>query len=270
MNYLKVPVEESFETSGGTARWKNPSERGEKPASPKAFYLSLNGAPQEVAFLAQALLRAPGGKLPLLPEGEAAIEKGPELALESGGEKKTVREYLVSGLDFTPTPVWMETDSTFFALASGWQTVIRKGWEGSVAALLKAQDANAAVRTTAREKTLAHRPSGPLAFVHGDFFDAESATLRHDWNVVVEGDRIRAAGPAAQTPAPAGAEIVDAKGKTLLPGLWDMHVHLTGDTDGVLDLAAGVTSVRDLANDTDRLHRVEAQFDTGQRSGRGS
>ncbi len=267
VNYLKVPVEESFETSGGTARWKNPSERGEKPASPKAFYLSLNGAPQEVAFLAQALLRTPGGKLPLLPEGEAAIEKGPELALDSGGEKKTVREYLVSGLDFTPTPVWMETDGTFFALASGWQTVILTGWQGSVAALLKAQDADAAVRTTAREATLAHRPSGPLALVHGDLFDAETATLRRDWTVVVEGDRIRAAGPAAQIPIPPGAEIVDAKGKTLVPGLWDMHVHLSGDTDGVLDLAAGVTSVRDLANDTDRLLELKRKFDSGESVG---
>jgi imidazolonepropionase-like amidohydrolase len=47
-------------------------------------------------------------------------------------------------------------------------------------------------------------------------------------------------------------QIIDARGKTLLPGLWDMHAHV-GDNDGLLNLAAGVTTVRDLANDTDTL-----------------
>jgi len=52
--------------------------------------------------------------------------------------------------------------------------------------------------------------------------------------------------------AEVSAEVIDATGKTLLPGLWDMHAHVT-DNDGLLNLAAGVTSVRDLANDTDSL-----------------
>ena len=47
-------------------------------------------------------------------------------------------------------------------------------------------------------------------------------------------------------------KLIDARGKTLLPGLWDMHAHV-GDNDGLLNLAAGVTTVRDLANDTDTL-----------------
>jgi imidazolonepropionase-like amidohydrolase len=47
-------------------------------------------------------------------------------------------------------------------------------------------------------------------------------------------------------------QVIDARGKTLLPGLWDMHAHVT-DNDGLLNLASGVTTVRDLANDTDSL-----------------
>jgi hypothetical protein len=267
VNYLKVPVEEKFELSGEMARWKNPSEQGEKSASPRAFYLSLNGAPQEIAFLARALLRAPGGRLPLLPEGEAAIEKGRELTVEAGGEKRTVTEYFVSGLDFTPTPVWLDRDADFFALASGWQTVVRKGWEGAVAGLLKAQDADAAVQTAAREKALPHKPAGMLAVTHAELFDSESATVRHDWTVLVEGNRIKAAGPSGEVRVPPGAEVLDARGKTILPGLWDMHVHLGGDTDGILHLAAGVTSVRDLANDIDRLGELKRKFDAGESVG---
>jgi imidazolonepropionase-like amidohydrolase len=56
------------------------------------------------------------------------------------------------------------------------------------------------------------------------------------------------------------AEVIDATGHTLMPGLWDMHVHLQPN-DGLLHLAAGVTSVRDMANDTDRLLAMRSRFD---------
>jgi imidazolonepropionase-like amidohydrolase len=60
--------------------------------------------------------------------------------------------------------------------------------------------------------------------------------------------------------------VIPAAGKTILPGLWDMHVH-TVDEDGILHLAAGVTTVRDLANDTDELLRRRRRFDEGTLAG---
>ncbi|HZD93038.1 MAG TPA: amidohydrolase family protein, partial [Candidatus Sulfotelmatobacter sp.] len=60
--------------------------------------------------------------------------------------------------------------------------------------------------------------------------------------------------------------IVDAKGKTLMPGLWDMHVHVSPG-DGLLHMACGVTSVRDLANDTDALIAMRRRFDEGSEIG---
>jgi imidazolonepropionase-like amidohydrolase len=65
---------------------------------------------------------------------------------------------------------------------------------------------------------------------------------------------------------PAGAEIVDLAGKALLPGLIDMHAHL-GDGDGVLDLASGVTTVRDVGNDAAKLADFQARFDGGEAIG---
>lgn len=55
--------------------------------------------------------------------------------------------------------------------------------------------------------------------------------------------------------------MVDGRGKTLLPGLWDMHVHLSNDVQGLMHLAAGVTSVRDLANNADELERRRKLYD---------
>jgi imidazolonepropionase-like amidohydrolase len=81
--------------------------------------------------------------------------------------------------------------------------------------------------------------------------------------VVIEGERIAAVGKASEVAIPAAATIVEGAGKMLLPGLWDMHGHVSDD-DGILDLAAGVTTVRDLANDTDTVLRYQREHAAGR------
>jgi imidazolonepropionase-like amidohydrolase len=83
--------------------------------------------------------------------------------------------------------------------------------------------------------------------------------------VVVVGDRITAVG-GPNTPIPAGAQVIDAQGRTLIPGLWDMHVHLHG-VDGALLLASGITTARDLGNDVAELTGRIARFDAGTELG---
>ena len=68
--------------------------------------------------------------------------------------------------------------------------------------------------------------------------------------VVVNGTTIAAVGPAARVKVPArAATVIDGRGKTLLPGLWDCHMHVGDDFTGVQELSLGVTSVRDPGND---------------------
>ena len=64
------------------------------------------------------------------------------------------------------------------------------------------------------------------AIVGGNLIDGYGGPPLRDSVILVEGDRIRAVGSRAATPIPAGAQIVSAEGMTVLPGLWDMHVHL--------------------------------------------
>ena len=58
-------------------------------------------------------------------------------------------------------------------------------------------------------------------------------------------------------------KIIDGQGLTLIPGLWDMHTHLSLE-DGLLQIAAGVTHVRDMGNDPQRLAEIRAAFDQGE------
>ena len=71
---------------------------------------------------------------------------------------------------------------------------------------------------------------------------------------------------AASNPS-ANVEVIDAAGRFLMPGLWDNHQHLAGSQHGALDLANGVTSSRDMGNDTDTFLQRVARYDDGSELG---
>jgi imidazolonepropionase-like amidohydrolase len=265
-DYEKAPVDEHFALAGGTATWKNRAEEGMMQIPPGgAFYTSISGVPEEWALLARALLAA-GGRLPLLPAGEASIEKRGPLTISANGQSRTVIQYAISGLDFTPFPIWLDEDGTFFAFASDWFSVAREGWEQAADTLNKAQNEFTNQRAAKLAGALAHKPRTSMAFVHANLFDSETAGTRPNTTVVITGNKIAAVGDDGKVPIPPDAETIDATNKTLLPGLWDMHVHLSPN-DGLLHIAAGVTSVRDLANDIDALGAMQRRFDEGSEIG---
>ena len=249
-DYLKSPVNESYSLEGGTARWKNDDEQGEKKIANPAYYVPLNPGPSEFGILAHAALQN-GGKISLLPEGEARLQRMTELDIEAGGKKKHVALYAVSGLDFSPTYFWLEQGDKFFATVDDWSTLLPEGWESTAATLIGAQNKVKESRAAELAVKLAHRPSnGRIFFKNANLFDSKSGRIIPGQGVLIEGSRIVDVGSFGYDGVL--PEVIDATGKTLLPGLWDMHAHV-GDNDGLLNLAAGVTSVRDLANDTDAL-----------------
>ncbi len=96
------------------------------------------------------------------------------------------------------------------------------------------------------------QPAGPafLAVVGGTLIDGTGADPIPDSAVIVEGDRIRAAGARRRVRIPPGSVAVDATDLTVIPGLIDMHVHLLEGVDLRAFLAHGVTSVRHLGDTT--------------------
>src|SRR5262249_4100491 len=162
---------ESLTTADGVQRWANASERGARPASPPGFYVSLTGAPEEQAMLARALLAAPGHALDLLPAGRAAIERRGELVLRRRWSSVRAIQYAISGLDFAPTPIWLEPDGTMFAQVQGWAGVVREGWEESLDTLMRVQQRADGERLAAIASRLAERKPGALVFEHARLFD---------------------------------------------------------------------------------------------------
>ncbi|MGA9207109.1 MAG: amidohydrolase family protein [Terriglobales bacterium] len=264
-DYLKSSVHESYTLESGAARWKSDSEAGERKLATPAVYVPNNGSPAELGLLAQVAL-GNGGKVVLLPEGEAKIGRIAELHLEAAGQKKHVTLYAITGLGFSPTYVWLDDGRKFFAFVSLWSTAIPEGWEAALKPMQATQDEATQARAAELADKLSHRTPSGIVFAHVNLFDAQSAEILKNQSVVVVGNRIRSVGPADQVATPAGAQVIDAAGKTLLPGLWDMHAHV-GPNDGLLNLAAGVTTVRDLANDTDSLLARRKRIEEGKEIG---
>lgn len=260
-DYFKNAVEERFESRAGRSFWSSSSEHDSSTS--RGFYLSVDGAPAEQALLARALLAAPGGRLPLLPGGEARLEKVEDVPLGGSGDSAIVTHYELHGLDLAPTPVWLDDGGRFFAAGSSWLMVIREGYESAAPELVSRQDRYATRRGGELAARLTHRPAGAVAFRNANLFDPATGGTRPHMTVVVQGDRISAVGPDGRVAIPAGADVQDLAGRALLPGLWDMHVH-TSDVDGILQLAAGVTTVRDMGNDMDELLRRRRRYDAGE------
>jgi imidazolonepropionase-like amidohydrolase len=262
-DYWKTPVDERFEIAGGKAVWSNNVEKGEKQLSRPMFYYTLTGGHQELGLLAVALLRAPGHRLPMLPEGETSIERAGAARITSKGRAVDLTLYAISGLGHEPFYVWMESPSLFFGRHDGFVTAVREGWEDAAPGMIKAQAETLAKRAEDLARKLSHRPAGSLVIKGARLFNPETGAVLAGTTVVVSGNRIQAVGRDGEVPVPAGAEILDAKGKMLLPGLWDMHQHLV-ETDGIVNLAAGITSSRDLGNDPGQLFRLKDLWDSGK------
>jgi imidazolonepropionase-like amidohydrolase len=106
-----------------------------------------------------------------------------------------------------------------------------------------------------------------LVFTHLTVIDGTGAAPANDTTVIVRGDRIVARGQTGRVPVPDGAVVVDATGKFLIPGLWDMHVHSFSYDNGRKFLphllAYGITGVRDMASSVDDVLRLKKEAATG-------
>jgi imidazolonepropionase-like amidohydrolase len=267
VDYMKNGVEEQFSVAGGRAAWKNQAETSEQPNAQGKFYIDLDGGPESGAILARALLGAkPNGTLPVLPAGQAAIRRLQSVTVEAGGKKQNVTLYEISGLAFTPNYLWLDDRQEFFASVSGWSLVVRHGFEASSEPLRESQRQVEEARATELAKKLVSHPKDDLVVRNVAVFDSETGKVLPGRRVIVRGEKIASVEADLGEPAGAGAETIDGKGKMLLPGLWDMHAHLFAE-NAFLNIATGVTTVRDLGNSIEELAKLRRQIDAGTQIG---
>jgi len=239
---------ETFAIDAGMARWKSPIDAGNASYSAAAFYVSQAGPIDTNAWLVETLLARPDKAMNLLPGGSARAVKLADLDVGSGAAKQTITLWAISGISTSPLPVWADANNKFFGVAFGlaW---LPEAYAGEQARIQDAQANALAAQAPALLKSLVTVPAGPVAFSGVRLFDAEGVRFLANQTVVVDKGVITASGAAGSVTVPAGAQVIDGRGKTLVPGLWDCHMHVGDDYTGLQELSMGVTSIRDPGND---------------------
>ena len=242
----------SFEVAQDSVRWISRGGRG--AGARDAGYYFLRGTIFDQALLARHLLGTPNSSSALLPAGNARVEIAADTVVSTASGSTRVRLAMLHLGSRTPSAVWLDDRGDLFAGGVGWFITVRSGAESTLPVLreLELRYRNAQGEQLARELMPADVPH--VAIVNGNLFDADAGELRENTTVLVRGDRIVAVGPAASVTVPPDATIVDATGRTVIPGMWDMHVHLqhtAQSNSGLQQVARGITTVRDLAADTD-------------------
>jgi imidazolonepropionase-like amidohydrolase len=255
-DYLKNPIAERFSVENGEAHWKNKVEEGERRLAGPSFYLSQSGTPAELPILAKAAMAAESHRIALLPSGEARVEALDARTVRVGDASRAVRLYVVYGLGYQPTAVWLDEQGDLFASLDSWVTMLPEGWEPAGPELLEVQEARLTALRAEQAARLAPVPKSPIVIEHANLFDAEARAMKPGSSVLIEGGMIRAVGADGSLAVPEGAARIDARGRALLPGLWDMHSH-PEPADGLLLLAAGVTGVRDMAAEPAKRERMK-------------
>lgn len=237
---------ETFAVKGGAGTWKSPVDAGSAPAAGK-FYVSQGGPAEGTAWFVERLLAARNQTLDMLPGGRARAEKAASVEVGQGAARQTVTLWSLTGIAGSPIFVWADAKDRFFG-TTGVIAWLPEAYAGELAKLQAAQAAAASKQAPGFVKSLVKVPGGPVAFAHVRMFDAEGLRFLADQTVVVEKGKITAVGPAGDIKVPRGAQVIDGKGMTLTPGLWDVHMHVNDDYTGLQELSLGVTSFRDPGN----------------------
>jgi len=255
-----APVDESFTRSGDRGQWKSTSDAGTHTFSGTALYTPLGGTPATTSVALAALAKRTDGRLPLVPSGTLTQRKLASLDVRQGDRSRTVDLLALTGIGFTPSFVWVTRDAEprmFAYIYPGFLQLIEDGWQGSADELEARQKIAEREALVAMQQRLAHPLPATTLIRNARVFDSEKAVLGAASDVVVRNGRILSVSPVGQSKVAADA-VVDAGNRVLLPGLFDMHAHV-GAWDGGLQLAAGVTSVRDMGNDNGTLQELIGQ-----------
>lgn len=260
-----APVEESFELVDGIARWTSTSDDGRQPVPDGAQYAPLGGSPAVLSVAIQALSKRLDGKLPLIPGGTLTMRPVEVASVGRDGTHRDVQLVALTGLGLTPTFAWTTTGEAprlFAFIAPGWVQIIEQGWESDADALEARQKAAEGKVLAEMRSRLAHPVPGTLLIRNARVFDSEHARLGGAHDILVEQGRIVSISDAGSEQAPAD-QVVEAGGRVLLPGLFDSHGHV-GRWDGGLNLASGVTTVRDMGNDNETLLQLRKDAEAGR------
>lgn len=193
-----------------------------------------------------ASFAAPGAPAAAPP---ISIRREGSNTLNAGGHSVVLQRFTLGNVVYGREVMWLDGRGRLAALMTfggglPWEYVAT-AYEPQLPQLFQWGVAQELADLDALGKQVPAEASGTFALVGATLIDGTGSPAVRDSAVVVRDGRIVAAGARSTVTIPSDARVIEAAGKTVIPGLWEMHTHFAGVEFGPAQLAAGITSARD-------------------------
>ncbi len=269
-NSRQTTIDEAVEVQAAQVRLR---DRGTwtEAARPSQFFTIAGYAPTTMQMLMVRFWASHGSpaELTTLPTGRVKIEPRGQDVVSIDGKSETLDRFTIEGLIWGRETLWFDSRKNLVASVTtdaefDHFEAIREGYESALGTFVGKAGSDGMAALADISKGISGSHAEILALVGGTLIDGTGKDPLPDSAVVIEKGRIVAAGPRKQVKIPRGATKVDARGKTILPGLWDMHAHFEQVEWGPIYLAAGATTVRDVGNEFEFITAVRDAIANGR------
>jgi len=234
-------------------------------------YFTISGyAPTAVQMMLLHYWRRHGrpSSLRVLPNGSVDIEQRGRDTVAFSGQRIVLERYSIGGVIWGRETLWTDARGKLIAAVTidgeGEPfEIIRDGFQDLLPYFVArgVEDGMARIAEMGRRT---YAPTGRIALVGARIIEGSGLSPIEDGTIVFRGDTIEAVGISGLVDIPSDARVVSVRGKTILPGLWDMHAHFQQVEWGPAYLAAGVTTVRDVANGYEFVTSVRDVLNRGE------
>ena len=258
-----VSIDEALTIDNGKVHLRSRDKQTDSDSPSGPFFTIAGYAPTTMQMLMVRYWATHGSpaQLSTLPTGSVKIEPRGTDTIHVGDKDEKLDRYTIEGLIWGRETLWFDANRNLVASITtdaefDHFEAIRDGYESALGAFVGRAGSDNMSALSDISKGIPGSHSPVLAIVGATLIDGTGAAPVEDSAVVIENGRIKAVGPRSKVKIPKDANVVDAKGKFLLPGLWDMHAHFEQVEWGPIYLAAGVTTVRDCGNEFEFISSV--------------
>ena len=263
-------IDESVEVRTGKVRLRN-HDTWTESVPPQQFFTIAGYAPTTMQMLLVRYWAKHGkpGQLAAFPSRSVKVEARGQDSVSVNGKEEKLDRYTIEGLIWGRETLWFDPNQNLVAAVTldaefDHFEAIREGYESALPDFVARAGADGMAALADISKGISGSRAETLALVGATLIDGTGAPPIADSAVVLEKGRIISVGPRSTVKIPENATVLDEHGKTLLPGLWDMHAHFEQVEWGPIYLAAGVTTVRDVGNELEFIRAVRDAIADGR------
>jgi imidazolonepropionase-like amidohydrolase len=266
-----VTIDQTVDIEGSRVHLRTRDKQSDADVPSGPYFTIAGYAPTTMQMLMVRYWASHGSpaQLATLPTGTVKIELRGQDTIHVGNKDEKLDRFTVEGLIWGRETLWFDSNRNLVAAITtdaefDHFEAIRDGLEGALGDFVGRAGADEMAALADMSKGISGSRSSILAIVGGMLIDGTGAAPLADSAIVLRNGRIVAVGPRPKIKIPRHAQIVDAGGKYVLPGLWDMHAHFEQVEWGPIYLAAGVTTVRDCGNEFEFITAVRDAIAQGR------